>query len=146
MAGTLLSADNVVVVGQAVCIGVVLVHLVAHHRLQPFAEDTLRVSLNKQAEVALVCQLLSMSLGLVSTAVGADGEDSAAAWPVSVGSIVALAVPVVLALAVKRCARKRQTGKVFPEREEEAPPEEASGGDAQEEGERDALAPGARAR
>ena len=110
MAGTLLSADDVVVVGQAVCIGVVLVHLIAHHRLQPFAEDTLRVSLNKQAEVALVCQLLSMTLGLVSTAVVADGEDSAAAWPVSVGSIIALAVPVVLALMAKW-----SSGKVYPE-------------------------------
>ena len=41
-------------------------------------------------------------------------------------------------------ARKRQTGTVFPEGEG-APPEEASGGDAREGGERDGLAPGARA-
>ena len=128
MAGTLLSTDDDAVVSQAVCIGVVLVHLIVHRRLQPFAEDTLRVSLNKQAEVALVCQLLSMTLGLVSTAVGADGEDSAAAWPVSVGSIIALLVPVVLALVAKRCARKRQTGTVFPE-EEEAGRSEGAGGE-----------------
>ena len=59
---------------------VVLVNLVAHHQIKPFKEDTLRASLNKQAEMALLFQLLAMSLGLLSTLVGADAEVRLGGW------------------------------------------------------------------
>jgi len=108
MSGILLTTH--VTLSQCLCMAIILANLVAHHWLQPFKRDTLRVSLNQQAGVALGSQLSAVVLGLIATLTGAGEPDAspAAAAVLSVGSVVSMMLPIMVAVVVKQCPKKNQ--------------------------------------
>lgn len=88
-----------VALAQILCAAITLGNLGVAHRLRPFVEDAMVVSLNTQAEIGLACQLLVMLLGLASTLTEANGSDTntAVSTGIFVLIVVAMCAPLLLA-------------------------------------------------
>ena len=103
--GALLSSDYFL--SQSACIGATVVALVIQFKVTPFAEPVDHegkwFSLNRQALVALQCQLLGMLLGLVTSVVHRDSTGLRVDDGASAGSAIAVCAVALLSLFLPVC-------------------------------------------
>ena len=96
-----------IVVSQCFSVIITIAACALQYKLQPFVEDeeeaTKWSGLNNQAMATLMCQLMAIVLGMLSTAVAAADsvKGSALGFSIALGSLVALVTPPAMAMTIE---------------------------------------------